>query len=378
MSILFTPQKIGPLQIKNRFVCSACEDNMAFDTGEITEDIIHKFDQIAGGETGLIISSHMYVHLLGRTRKKQTGIHNDIMIPGLQKLVEAVHQHDGKIVFQLGHAGIQTAGDVIDRKPQGPSSDDPLPEDMIHEIVEAFVNASLRAAEAGADGIQLHAAHGYLINEFLSPYFNHRKDSWGDSIDNMFRFLGEIIKGIKRVIPRNMAILVKLNSNDYTPSEGITPSLAAEYASRLSDMNIDGLEISCGTYLSPYKMCMGSVPVKLLLLKYPNAEAMLKEMDGKYAIHEGYNSDASRFIKPHFNSGKIFPVGGWREVASMENAVENGYTDFISMCRPFLKEPLLVKHIKEKKVSRASCISCNKCLATFPFDLPVRCYINGF
>lgn len=336
MSILFTPQNIGPLQIKNRFVCSACEDNMAFYAGEVTESIIRKFDQIAKGETGLIISSHMYVHPLGRTREKQTGIHNDSMIPGLKKLVETVHQHDSKIIFQLGHAGVQAAGDVIGRQPQGPSSDDPFSKNMIQEIIESFVNASLRAAEAGADGIQLHAAHGYLINEFLSPYFNNRKDSWGDSVDNRFRFLGEIIKGIKRVIPRNMAILVKLNSNDYTPSEGITPPLAAEYASRLSEMNIDGIEVSCGTYISPYNMCRGNVPFKELFLKYPHFESVLKEMDSKYEIYEGYNSDDTRFIKPYFNSGRLFSVGGWREVASMEEAVDRGYTDFISMCRPFI------------------------------------------
>jgi 2,4-dienoyl-CoA reductase-like NADH-dependent reductase (Old Yellow Enzyme family) len=379
MSILFTEQNIGPIKIKNRFISSACEDNLASDTGEVTESIISKNEQIARGETGLLISSQMYVHPLGRTRKKETGIHNDTMIRGLKKLVEIVHKYGGKIVIQLGHAGIQASGNVTGQKPQGPSSDNPLAEGMIHEIIESFVNASLRAAEAGADGIQLHAAHGYLINEFLSPYFNRRKDLWGGSIDNRFRFPGEIIKGIKRVMPDNMAFLIKLNSNDYTPEEGITPPLAAEYASRLSGMNIDGIEVSCGTSMySPYKMCMGNVPVKELLLKYPDAQTALKNMDGKYALHEGYNSEAARFIKPYFNSGRLFSVGGWREVASMEEAVDGGYTDFISMCRPFIKDPFLVRHIKEKKVSRASCISCNKCLAAFPNDLPVRCYINGF
>lgn len=379
MRILFTPQNIGPLKIKNRFICSACEDSMADETGEVTESIIHKIEQLARGETGLIISSHMYIHPLGRTRKKQTGIHSDNMIPGLKKLTEAAHWNDSKILFQLGHAGIQAAGDVIGQVPQSPSSDNPLDEDMIHEIIRSFVNASLRAVEAGADGIQLHAAHGYLINQFLSPYFNRRKDSWGDSVDNMFRFLGEIIKGIKNVIPANMAILVKLNSNDYTPTVGITFPLAAEYVSRLSELNIDGIEVSCGTsMISPYSMCRGDVPVNELLLKYPGAETILKEMVGKYEIHEGYNSEAACFLQPYFNSGTLFPVGGWRDVALMEEAVERGYTDFISMCRPFIKEPFLVKHIKEKKVSRASCVSCNKCLAAFPNDLPVRCYINGF
>ena len=135
----------------------------------------------------------------------------------------------------------------------------------------------------------------------------------------MFRFLGEIINGIKKVIPANMVILVKLNSNDYTPTEGITFPLAAEYVSRLSELNIDGIEVSCGTSLiSPYSMCRGDVPVKELLLKYPNSEAILKEMAGKYTIHEGYNSDAACYLKPYFNSGTLFPC--WR----MERCCVNG------------------------------------------------------
>jgi len=379
MSILFTGQNIGPLMIKNRFICSACEDSLADDTGGVTKNIIRKIDQIARGGTGLIISSHMYVHPSGRTRKKQTGIHTDNMIIGLKKMVETAHTHGSKIVFQLGHAGVQAAGDVIGRKPQGPSSENPLTDVMIHEFIGAFVNASLRAAEAGADGIQLHAAHGYLINQFLSPYYNRREDSWGGSAGKMFIFIEEIIKRVKRELPRYMALMVKLNSNDYTPAEGITLPLAAEYVSRLSDLNIDGIEVSCGTsLLSPYNMCRGDVPVKELTLKYPGAEAHLKKMEGKFAISEGYNSDAARYLKPYFSSGVIFPVGGWRDAASMEDAVNNGHTAFISMCRPFIREPFLVKHIREKKITGASCVSCNKCLAALPNDLPVRCYINGF
>lgn len=227
MSILFTPFKIGNLQFKNRFVLSACEDSSATDSGEITKKILEKNRTWSKGEIGLIISSHMSVHSLGRTRKKQLGIHDDVLIQGLKELTNEVHQHEGKIVFQLGHAGLQTTAETIGRPPLGPSSDNPMSEEEIHVVVASFVQAARRAAEADADGVQVHAAHGYLINEFLSPFYNKRQDLWGGSEENCFRLLQEIIIGIKKILPQNMVLMVKLNSNDYTPKEGITPTMAA-------------------------------------------------------------------------------------------------------------------------------------------------------
>ncbi len=159
MSILFTPLTVGNLKLKNRFVFSACEDNLADDNGMVTDAMIKKVRTLAKGEVGLIISSHMSVHPLGRTRKKQWGIFSDDVIPGLKKLVESVHQENGKIVFQIGHAGQQTTKEVIGQTPLGPSSDNQMDEDAIQQAIQAFQSAAARALDAGADGVQLHAAH---------------------------------------------------------------------------------------------------------------------------------------------------------------------------------------------------------------------------
>jgi 2,4-dienoyl-CoA reductase-like NADH-dependent reductase (Old Yellow Enzyme family) len=280
MSILFEPMNLANVQIKNRFVRSATYDGMAAETGEVIDGIIELFQQLAEGDVGLIISGFLHVHPLGRIYRHQTGIHNDNMIPGLKKLVQAVHQQGGKIAFQLGHGGRQTTKTVIGQTPIGPSAKgrDPvnfvkpkaMTEGQIHQVIQAFGKAAQRAVEAGADGIQLHAAHGFLINQFLSPFFNDRSDAWGGADENRFRFLREVVLETKQVLPEGMPLLVKLNTHDYTPQQGITPSLATTYAGWLAELGIDGLELSCGSTLYSYmNMCQGDVPGDELLRSLP-------------------------------------------------------------------------------------------------------------
>jgi 2,4-dienoyl-CoA reductase-like NADH-dependent reductase (Old Yellow Enzyme family) len=129
-------------------------------------------------------------------------------------------------------------------------------------------------------------------------------------------------------------------------------------------------------------MCRGDVPVRELLLRYPESkrsqmEAVLKTMEGKYDIFEGYNVEASKMMKIVIGKTALLAVGGWRNVASMEAAISSGDTDLISMCRPFIREPSLVKKIREGKTAKASCTNCNRCLAALASNIPVQCYVNG-
>lgn len=393
MSVLFTPIELGNVQIKNRFIHSATYEVMALETGEVSDKLIKRYQNLAKGEVGLIIPGYMYVHPLGRCYKYQTGIHNDNMIPGLRKLVEAVHQEGGKIAFQLAHGGRQTTKAMIGQTPLGPSSKgrDPfnfvkpkeMSADQIQEVIQAFGIAANRAVEAGADGIQLHAAHGYLINQFISPFFNHRKDEWGGSDVNRFHFLKEVISEVRKVLPQGMPVLVKLNTNDYTKPEGITPSLAVKYAGWLSDLEINGLEISCGSPIYSFmNMCRGDVPLDefvygLPFWKRPMGKMMLKSMVGKYDFEGGYNLEAARMIKPVLGKIPLFVVGGLRKVAEMREAIEKEYADCISMSRPFIREPFIVKKIREEKAEAVACVSCNRCLVAVARNIPVKCYNKG-
>ncbi len=271
MSLLFSPSKIGSTELPNRFVNSATHEVMAQKTGEVSDGLIKRYEKLAKGGVGLIITGLMFVQSSGRGYKHQIGIHHDSMIDGLKKLVDTVHKAGGKIAFQLAHSGRQTTKDLIGQTPLAPSSRgrDPMnfvkpkemSENIILETVNAFGAAAKRVGEAGADGIQIHGAHGYLISEFLSPFFNIRTDSWGGSDENRFRFLKEVFQEVKKVVHDGLPVLVKLNANDYTPKEGVTPSLTARYAKWLTELGIDGVEVSCGTTNYSYmNMCRGDVP----------------------------------------------------------------------------------------------------------------------
>jgi 2,4-dienoyl-CoA reductase-like NADH-dependent reductase (Old Yellow Enzyme family) len=393
MSLLFTPAKIGDLEVKNRFVHSATCESMADETGKATEMLVERYRDLALGEVGLIIPGYMYVHPLGRTNKLQAGIHSDEMIPGLARLADAVHAGGGAVAFQLAHGGRQTTREVIGQRPMAPSSKwrDPLyfvkPREMsgdeILETIEAFGRAAGRAAEAGADAVQLHCAHGYLVNQFLSPFLNLREDGWGGSPENRFRFLEEVVLSARRAMPRGMPLFVKLSTNDYTPREGITPQLACTYARWLVELGIDAVEVSSGGWFSFMNTLRGGVPVRELMknvawYKKPAGRVVIGRMVGKYDLEEGYHLEAARTMKPVLGDVPLILVGGLRSVPFMEEVLRKGEADFVSLSRPFIRDPHLVRKIREGQTVRASCTSCNKCIAAIFYGLPLRCYRDGF
>ncbi|MEW6531205.1 MAG: NADH:flavin oxidoreductase [Thermodesulfobacteriota bacterium] len=389
----FSPVRIGSLEIRNRFVHSATHEAMASIHGEATDGLVKRYRILARGEIGLIIPGFMFVDAAGKAASYQTGIHSDEMIPGLRKIVDTVHEREGKIVFQLSHAGRQTTKKTIGRRPIAPSGSfrDPInivkPHEMneeeIHAVIVAFGEAARRAAEAGADGIQLHAAHGYLINQFLSPFFNRRNDAWGGSSENRFRFLKEVLGAVKRSMPEGVPILVKLNFNDYTPTEGINTKLATQYAQKLAGLGVDAIELSSGTlFYSFMNVCRGDVPVRELakgmpLWLRPWARIVLNGWRDKFPLEEAYHLDAAKHIKPVLGNIPLILVGGLRSLAVIEEILQQGHADLLSMSRPFVRDPLLVKRMKEGEMVRVSCTSCNKCLAAVLNDKPLRCYANN-
>ena len=391
MSIMFQPVHIGPMGLKNRFVHSATHEVMATDDGKVTDALTNRYKNLAKGEVGLIIPGHMYVHPLGQATYGQTSIHADEMIPGLKRLAAVVHENGGKICFQLSHGGRQTPKAQIGTRPWAPSSRgrDPvsldkarhMTEAMIEEVIEAFAAAAARAAEAGADAVQIHAAHGFLVNEFLSPFFNKRKDRWGGSDENRFRFPAEIVRRIKSRLPESMAVLVKMNTNDYTPSKGIEPKLAAVYAKWLTQIGVDAIEVSCGTYYTFHGL-RGDIPVAEMAAGLPAwmrpvAKVKLRFQKKDNTFVPAYNLAAAKRIKPEMGGTPLILVGGMRKLAEMADVVESGHADLISMSRPFIREPFLVKRFREKKTAEAACISCNKCFAAMFNDMPIKCYVDG-
>ena len=393
MSILFKPIQVGNIELKNRFVHSATCESLATERGAATDGLVNRYRKLAKGEVGLIITGYAYVHPQGRCYRHQTGIYSDELIPGLKRVTDAVHEEGGKVAFQLAHGGIYARKDLIGQTPMGPSNRPRNPayffrpkrmtEAQIHEVIEAFGQAARRAVAVGVDAVQIHAAHGYLISEFLSPFYNDREDNWGGSDEKRFRFLREVYLAIRKELPEDMPLLVKMNVDDHTPEEGVTPVLAAKYASWLVELGIDGVELSCGTTLdSPWKMFRGDVPVDEMARVFawwqrPLTKMILNRDVGKYDLEEAYNLEAAQTIRPALGSVPLSVVGGMRTMSRMEEILEEGQADLISLSRPFIREPSLVKLFREGKTEKAACEACNLCVAALWNDMAVRCYCRG-
>ncbi len=389
MSVLFTPGRLGPIDVRNRFVHSATYEAMASPEGEVTDALLARYRKLAKGRLGLIIPGFMFVHPRGRSQAHQVGIEDDARVPGLRALADAAHADGARIVFQLAHAGLQTSAALAGGAPVAPSGTrrDPITlakptratDGEIWEIVRAFGAAAARAAEAGADGVEIHAAHGYLASEFLSPFFNDRRDAWGGSGENRFRFLDQVLRAVKQALPPGRAVLVKITANDHVPGHGVTPEVAAEHCSRLAALGVDGVELSCGcAHYSFMNMCRGDVPVQELvasfpLWKRPVAWMMMRRLVGKFDAVEGYNLDAARVVKPALGAVPLLLVGGMRTLAFMEAVVSRGEADLVGLSRPFVREPALVRRFQEGTALATTCASCNQCLAEIQNERPVAC-----
>lgn len=393
MSILFTPKKIGNLEIKNRFVRAPTYEGQADEQGRVSDALINRYRKLAQGDIGLILTGFMYVHPLGQAQKYQTGIYSDDFIPGLKKLADAVHVEGGKVAFEISHAGRQADKKLIGQTPLGPSRKrrDPtyfikpleMTDEQVWEVIDAFVKAAERSVEAGSDMVFVHAGGGDLLNQFISPFFNFRDDDWGGSDEKRFRILREILEKIKNTIDDTIPILLKMNCNDRTPQEGMTPALAKKYTAWLSEIGIDALELTSGVKFYNHMNCWrGEVPIHETLRSFPlwkKAPGWLKmkiAWEGKYDFVEGWNLKDELQVKPAMGAIRSFVVGGLRRMEYMEEIVEKGYADFVCMCRPFIREPDLVKKFKEGK-KEASCISCNKCIGAVANNIPTACYRNG-
>jgi 2,4-dienoyl-CoA reductase-like NADH-dependent reductase (Old Yellow Enzyme family) len=388
MSLLFEPVRIGEVDLDNRIMHSATQESMADSEGYVTDTLLDRYRKLASSGIGLIVPGTMNVNPVGRFGTNSNAIWHDSYLPGLQRLTGVIHSNGSKVAFQLQHAGRQTFKKVIGQRPVAPSKGrmDPMfmarprvmGEAEIESTIEDYVSAAGRAFAAGADGVQLHAGHGFLLNQFLSPFFNHRRDGWGGSDEKRFRFVREIVNGIVAIKPEKAFTMIKLSSNDFTPEEGITPPLAARYVKWLDDLGMDAVEVTCGTgSFSNMNIWRGDLPIKEMVGALPPAKRLggwivLKRMAGKFDYEEGYNLEAARTIRsldPHM---PLALVGGLRHVEYMEKVLGDGSVDLISMSRPFIRDLRLVEKLR-KGAPEVSCVSCNKCLATTVGNEQIKC-----
>ncbi len=359
---LFTPSAIGKLNLPNRLIRSATAESMADIEGHPTNDLIEFYRELSKGGVGLIISGHMNVHPSGRAHSNMTGIYDDSHIPRLRELVDAVHLADGKVAVQINHAGMQARGEGIEETiaPSRIEADfiKNIPREMTVEEIELIINsfgqAARRAKESGFDAVQVHAAHGYLIGQFLSPLVNKRKDQWGGELNNRMRFLRRVAHEVRAQIGEDYPLFIKLGMMD-----GIEGGLSLEdglsIVAELEEMGFDGVELS------------GNLGGK----KLANVrKGVRKESEEAYFLDFAIKARQATKLP-------IISVGGFRSLKVMESVLKDDHADFISLCRPLINDPHLPNKLRAGEISRSECLSANNCWAKNPGDgIACKCPID--
>ena len=347
---LFTPGSIGSLTLKNRLVRSATSEWMADDyEGYPLPKLINLYRELARGGVGLIITGHMYIHPSGKAHPYMVGIYADRIVPHLEKVAQAVHDEDAKVVVQINHGGMQANGVSDPFAPSYvklPTLNHPAREmsaDEIEMVIHAFGQAALRAKEAGFDGVQIHGAHGYIVNQFLSPLTNHRSDKWGGDLAERMRFLREVCYNIRHHVGPDFPVLIKLGMEDHLEG-GLTAKEGVQVVAALEEMGLNGVEISGGIGL-------------------PHVSNIRKGIHTE--AKEAYFLPLARVARS-VTRLPILLVGGFRSRKIMEAVIDEGAADFISLSRPLICEPNFPNRLRFGLQARSCCISAGNCWPKTP------------
>jgi 2,4-dienoyl-CoA reductase-like NADH-dependent reductase (Old Yellow Enzyme family) len=352
---LFEPTTINGMTLRNRFVRSATAEGLATANGASTPRLEAMLAELADGGVGLVIPGYAYVSPEGKDEAGQLGVCSDEQVPGLAGLASAVRAAGGAVALQLAHAGCFGVPEVSGRDPVGPS---PLetPEgavgramehDDLTAVTQAFAAAARRAKEAGFDAVQIHAAHGYLLSQFLSPYFNRRTDAYGGDVDRRARLLLEVAAAVRAEVGADYPVLVKMNAADFLPG-GLSEDDMLRVAGMLEAEGIDAVELSGGTGLE---------------------QGLSFSRVGRPAAGEPeayYEAAAKRFKREV--GLPLMLCGGIRTLETAERLMAEGAADFISLSRPLIREPHLIERWRAGDTAPARCISDNGC-----FDPPEGC-----
>lgn len=358
---LLEPGKIGSLDLKNRMVVPPMGTNFGSKDGYVTDQMIQYYAARAKGGFGLIIIEVTAIDPLGRAIAGQVGLWKDDQIEGFRKLMDAIHENGGKVFVQLHHCGRQTSPDnIFGNTPEAPSRVacpvmNVIPDEMstarIWEVIDEFGDAARRAKEAGADGVEVHGAHGYLIAQFMSPHANKRYDEFGGDFEGRMKFPREIFRNIRQKVGPDFPMTFRFGYDEKVHG-GRTLEESVNVARMAEEETVDALHVSVMTYAS------------------------MQYMSASPEMPQGFNQFPTKVIKdnvhiPVISVGRYSPFSG-------EGALENGCADFISFGRQSLAAPNLPNLVKTGKTDEiAPCIGCTQsCIGyIFPGN-PASCLVN--
>jgi len=361
---LFATTSIKGITLANRFVRSATWEGLANDDGSCTPRLIDLMVELARGDIGLMITGHAYISPKGQAGPRQLGAYSDELLPGLGEMTRAVHSAGGKIVLQLSHAGVHAYSKLTRIEPFGPSQLEneqrsfcrEMTQQEIQETTKAFGEAAERAQRAGFDGVQIQAAHGYLLSQFLSPFYNRRKDDYGGTPDRRARIVLEALESVRTCVGNHFPVLLKINSEDFLTG-GFCMKDMLQLVAWLEKVGVDAIELSGGTILSGNR-----IPIR----KAQN--------DG--SEKEVYYLEAAKRYKEKV-SVPLMLVGGTRSYEVAEELVDKGLADYISLCRPLIREPHLINRWRSGDTRKSFCLSDNHCIRPIFKGKGLYCAVQG-
>lgn len=343
---LFESCFLDSLLLRNRFVRSATHEGLADDSGLYTPQLTDLYARLAADEAGLIITGHTFVSPEGKASPKQAAASDDA-VELWRIATELVHRNGGTIALQLAHGG----GNALDwtaaigpspfRHPSKKGECREASAAELDAVVSAFGAAAKRAREGGFDAVQIHAAHGYLISEFLSPFYNRRTDEYGGTLENRMRLLIRVYDAVRRAVGEAFPVLIKINSGDFVDG-GFTTDDCVAVCRELERRGLNGIEISGG---------IPEAGAKLSPVRAVNPEK---------AAEPVYYEAAAKRVKSAVSIPVIL-VGGIRWLETAERLLEEEACDFISLSRPLIAEPDLIRRWNAEDSFRSACVTCNAC-----------------
>jgi len=362
MGKLFEPFKIDTMELKNRIVMPPMGTNFSAEDGSVTKRLKNYYVERAKGGVGLIIVEGAYVEPRGKGSTRQLAVDHDNKIPGLRELATAVQANGVKVALQLFHGGRQSHSSIIGTQPVSASEvpcrltrETPraLTAPEIEDVVEAFAEAARRAKEAGFDAVEIHGAHGYLINQFLSPLTNRRTDQYGGDVKGRTRFLLEILERVREKMGSGYPVLCRINGDDYIEG-GITLEEAKIIAKMLEAGGVNALHISGGIYDSP-------VPVTTAPMALPRGNM----------VH------LAAGIKEVVNV-PVIAVGRINDPELAEEILRQGKADLVSMGRALLADPYLPRKAAAGALDEINrCTACDECISKLLFNEDIVCSVNA-
>ncbi len=359
---LFSPGRIAGAALRNRILMAPMEKNLALPTGAVTQRYIDYCEARAAGGTALILLESMYVHPAGKNHRYQLGIHDDDLVPGYRRLIDACHRHGALVGAELQFAGRETSSAITGTQPVAPSAvpcsaltggDIPraLVRDEIQALVAAFAEAARRAVAAGFDAIEIHGAHGYLVGQFLSPYANRRDDEYGGDFERRLRFPLEVIAATREAIGGAAPLLYRLSADEHVEG-GLTLADTCRIAPRLEAAGIDLIDVSAGIYES--------------------APWIVQPME----MAPGCLAPLAREIRRHVGI-PVSVAGRISDPSVAEHILEAGDADFVTLGRALHADPDMPRKSAEGREDEiCACVGCLECSDLLGQNEPVLCLAN--